>query len=69
MVYFYLFVFTFIFEGQDKCKKRSKIKEKGVKGQRERPSEDGVDGRGKEVINHIHAKIFSFPSCLISEKS
>ena len=69
MMYFYLFVFPFIFDGQDKCKKRSNKKGKGVKGRRERPSEDGVDGRGKEVINHIHAKIFSFPSCLISEKS
>ena len=32
MMYFYLFVFPiFIFEGQNKCKKRSNIKEKGVK--------------------------------------
>ena len=31
MTCFYLFVFPFIFEGQDKCKKRSNIKEKGVK--------------------------------------
>ena len=29
MMYFYFF--PFIFDGQDKCKKRSNIKEKGVK--------------------------------------